>query len=81
MNAVPVVQSDTTRIEPALVGIIISADGTLKYENDKGDDITFVAPAAADGGCYPFHLQGRIRRIYDTGTDIGNADLTGLALS
>lgn len=77
MNAVAIVQSDTTIIGPPLEAIIISATGSLVYVNDKGDTITFVCPSAANGGCYPFILPGRIRQVL-AATTIGDGDLIGL---
>lgn len=78
MNAVTITQSDSAVINPPLKFLVISGVGTVVYKNEKDETITFVVPAVADGGRYPFILPGRIRQIMDTNTTIANAQLHGL---
>jgi len=71
-----VVQSDTTILNPPVREIIISAEGSLAVESEKGDSVTLVVPA---GASLPFVFRcGRVRRILDTGTDIANANLVAM---
>lgn len=78
LNAVAIVQSDSTVYDPPLKFLVISGVGTVTFKNEKNVSIAFVAPAVADGGSYPFILPGRIRQVMDTGTSVTDANLTGL---
>lgn len=73
LNAVPVVQSDSTVLK--LVGIIPAAAGSLVIKNDKDETVTIVVPATAAG----FVIWTKISRVM-AATDIADANLTGLTL-
>ncbi len=73
-----VVQSDTTVISPPLRALEVFAAGALKVrEAGSATDFTLTLPAAAAGGSYPYVLEMNIDKVYDTGTDIDNANLVG----
>lgn len=64
-----------------MIGVVISATGTLKFVNEKGETITFIVPAAVTSEtvtALPFTLWGRVRQILSTGTTIPDASLHGL---
>lgn len=78
INAVPIVQDDDTVVD--LIGIVISAPGSLVFLNGKDEEVTFEVPAAvADETvtALPFTLWGKITRILED-TTIADADLMGL---
>lgn len=77
LNGIPIVQSDSTVIDPPLKFIVISEVGTLSFKNEKDVTIDFVVPAVAAGGALPFILPGRIRKVL-AATTIADANLLGL---
>lgn len=78
MNPIVIAQSDATIIDPPLKFLaVFDVGGNIVVENAKGDEVTFVIPAAADGGGAPFVLPGRIRKVKATGTTIADAALIG----
>jgi hypothetical protein len=74
----PIVQSDTAEYSPPLKGIIILAAGDLKFDDVEGNTVTRTFVAAASGGAYPYTLELHIRRVYDTGTTLTDAQMIGL---
>ena len=80
INAVPIVQSDTTIINPPLKAIVLSAPGSLVFKNEHDVTCTFVVPAAVTDEtvtALPFLLPGRIRQVL-AATTIADADMLGL---
>lgn len=75
LNAEDITQSDSFAYDPFLVGLIISAPGTVTCKNGRGEAFTCVVGANATE---PFVLWGQISKVMDTGTDIADANLTGL---
>ena len=80
LNAEEIVQDDDVIYDPPLVGLILSAVGTLEFVNGRGEAITFVVPAVAAGGALPYTLWGQITKIMEA-TTIADADMTGLRVS
>lgn len=76
-----IVQSNTTVIDPPLLGIIVSAPGDLVVKNEKDETVTINCPEHAggtdEGGRYPFTIWGRIRQVLAS-TTIADADMIGL---
>ena len=80
MNAVQIVQSDTTVYDPPLKAVVVSAVGSLVIENGIGQEITFVVPAAVANEtvtAVPFILWGRVRKV-KAATTLADANLLGL---
>lgn len=78
MNPEAIVQSDTTVFKPPLMFLAVFAvNGTIKIQNELGQDVTFTIPSVANGGGAPFVLPGRIRKVYNTDTTIADAALIG----
>lgn len=80
INAIEIVQSDTTIYDPPLKALIITAPGVVEIENGKGDMVTFTIPAAVENlttTALPFILPGRVRRVM-AATTVADANLTGL---
>ena len=69
---VAIVQSDSTVLDPPLRGITITATGSVKITS-HGVDATLVVAAAPWTPPY-----SSITKVWDTGTDISNANLWGI---
>jgi hypothetical protein len=74
----PIVQSDSTVIDPPLKAIVILAAGDLSFVDSEDSTVTKTFPDAASGGAYPFVLPCRIRQVKDTGTTLTDAQMIGL---
>jgi len=77
LNGVPIVQSNSTIINPPLKAIVLSEVGSLVYKNEHDVTCTFVVPAVAAGGSLPYILPGRIRQVL-TDTTLADANMLGL---
>ena len=78
MDAVAIVQSDTTVYDPPLKFLqVFEVGGVIKIQNTRGDDITYTIPDVASGGRAPFIIPGRIRKVYAADTDILDASMIG----
>lgn len=73
----PIVQSDTTVIDPPLKGIVLLEGGALKYRDTEGNEVTKTFPAIGAGGFYPFDFAMRIDMVFDTGTALTDAQMIG----
>lgn len=65
-----------TKLKP-LQGVIILSAGDLKFTDIEDNTYTVTFPTAANGGSYPFDFKGRIRKIFDTGTTLTDAQMLG----
>lgn len=68
-----VTQSDTASVPGAPVGITVHAEGTIKVKCVNGNDVTYPIPS---GASLPFILPYRVKQVYNTGTDIADANIT-----
>lgn len=72
-----IVQSDSTVINPPLRAIECFVEGTLVVrEAGSGTTFTFVLPAAAAGGSYPYVVEGNFDQVL-AATTIADASLFG----
>ena len=69
---VAIVQSDSVLISPRLKGLYVTAVGSVKIKSKGVDAVIVVASVPV---VLPF---GNITQVFDTDTDISNANLWGI---
>lgn len=77
-SLVAVTQSNTVNEPFSLRGLDIFVAGTVKVTTIDDVDIAVTFPAAAAGGSYPYRWEGQIKRVWDTGTSLTDAQMVGL---
>lgn len=65
-------QNDSADLPFVSRGVLLFADGTIKFDTATGQTETWTIPATAS---FPFMIPVYVKRIYDTDTSISDANI------